>query len=326
MDKRYQVFVSSTYEDLREERQEVVQALLNLECIPTGMELFPASDDDSWSVIKRFLSECDYYIVVVGGRYGSVGPTGKSYTEMEYDAALEAGLPVLAFLHAAPGEIPASKTENTDAGKKSLAAFRATIEAKRHCKYWKSRGELAGQVALAMPALMRSKPRTGWVRADRVTDESAAQEILRLRKQIDDLQQKAVTPTIPEDLARGDDAFTVSFHIIGSSQNPWKQIFTWNELIRILAHHLIEGADESSLKGVIEQAFINRMTDIHGTFFSAADIREEDFQTIKMQLRALGLITKVPNTSLTKWMFTPYGESVLAQVAAIRSSKASNTT
>jgi hypothetical protein len=41
MDKRYQVFVSSTYEGLHEERREVMQSLLALDCIPTGMELFP---------------------------------------------------------------------------------------------------------------------------------------------------------------------------------------------------------------------------------------------------------------------------------------------
>jgi hypothetical protein len=46
MEKKYQVFVSSTYRDLSEERQEVMQALLELDCIPVGMELFPATDDD----------------------------------------------------------------------------------------------------------------------------------------------------------------------------------------------------------------------------------------------------------------------------------------
>ena len=68
MDKRYQVFVSSTFEDLQEERREVMQTLLSLNCIPTGMELFPAADDDSWTHIQRFIAECDYYVVIVGGR------------------------------------------------------------------------------------------------------------------------------------------------------------------------------------------------------------------------------------------------------------------
>src|ERR1035441_6796733 len=124
MDKRYQVFISSTYEDLHEERREVMQALLALDCIPTGMELFPAADYDSWTHIKRFIAGCDYYVVIVGGRYGSRGPTGKSYTEMEYDYAVEAGLPALAFLHKDPGTIPANKTEPTDDGKVALCAFR----------------------------------------------------------------------------------------------------------------------------------------------------------------------------------------------------------
>ena len=102
MERRYQVFVSSTYEDLQEERREVMQALLALDCIPTGMELFPAADEDSWSLIERFIAGCDYYVVVIGGRYGSIASTGKSFTEMEYDYAIQAGIPVLAFLH---GEI-----------------------------------------------------------------------------------------------------------------------------------------------------------------------------------------------------------------------------
>jgi len=53
MDKRYQVFVSSTYADLQEERQEVMQALLELDCIPAGMELFPAANEDQWTLIRR---------------------------------------------------------------------------------------------------------------------------------------------------------------------------------------------------------------------------------------------------------------------------------
>ena len=44
MDKRYQVFVSSTYSDLQNERRKVLLTILSLDCIPTGMELFPAME------------------------------------------------------------------------------------------------------------------------------------------------------------------------------------------------------------------------------------------------------------------------------------------
>lgn len=57
MDKRYQVFVSSTYADLQDERQEVMQALLELDCIPAGMELFPAANEDQWTLIKKVIDD-----------------------------------------------------------------------------------------------------------------------------------------------------------------------------------------------------------------------------------------------------------------------------
>jgi hypothetical protein len=52
MEKRYQVFISSTFQDLQEERKEVMQALLELDCMPAGMELFPAANEDQWSLIR----------------------------------------------------------------------------------------------------------------------------------------------------------------------------------------------------------------------------------------------------------------------------------
>lgn len=81
MNKKYQVFVSSTYEDLREERQEVMHALLELDCIPSGMELFPAADEAQWSLIKGVIDECDYYILILGGRYGGLS-SGKKGTDL----------------------------------------------------------------------------------------------------------------------------------------------------------------------------------------------------------------------------------------------------
>src|SRR5450755_3732066 len=124
MGKRYQVFVSSTYQDLREERQEVIQALLELDCIPSGMELFPAANEDQWTLIKRVIDDCDYYLVIVGGRYGSLTTEGISYTQKEYEYAVEQGKPVLGFLHAKPEEIPAGKSEGEPAIREKLNGFR----------------------------------------------------------------------------------------------------------------------------------------------------------------------------------------------------------
>ena len=70
--KMYQVFVSSTYEDLKDERNKVLQALLRIDCIPIGMEYFNAADEDQFTVIKDLISSCDYYVLILGGKYGSI--------------------------------------------------------------------------------------------------------------------------------------------------------------------------------------------------------------------------------------------------------------
>jgi hypothetical protein len=331
MERRYQVFVSSTYEDLHEERREVMQALLALDCIPTGMELFPAADDDSWTHIQRFIAGCDYYVVIVGGRYGSKGPTGKSYTEMEYDYAAEVGLPALAFLHKDPGTIPANKTEPTDEGRAALVAFREKIENARHAKYWNSSGELAGTVTLGMASLMKIKPRVGWVRADLVPDESVAQEILRLRRRIEELETEIAEtdfgpPAGSETLAQGDEMTSVHFRYeVPNGYFDGTDAFSWNNILSILGPILIGQASEEQLKQKLAEVFRNRYRDKNRIGISSVYPRDEDFQGIKVQLRALGLIREVKDQGENRkihmgWTLTPYGDRLMTQVAAIRSS------
>ena len=57
--KKLQVFVSSTYADLKEERQAAVEAILSARHIPAGMELFAAGDKSQMEVIKRWIDESD---------------------------------------------------------------------------------------------------------------------------------------------------------------------------------------------------------------------------------------------------------------------------
>ena len=114
MEKRYQVFVSSTYSDLKEERGKVMQTIMALDCIPAGMELFPAIDAEQFEFIKKIIDDCDYYILIVGGRYGSISEDGISFTEKEYDYAVSKNIPVLAFLHNDIKNLTFEKSEATE--------------------------------------------------------------------------------------------------------------------------------------------------------------------------------------------------------------------
>lgn len=126
MDKRYQVFVSSTFTDLKEERKAIIECLLNAKYIPAGMEMFAASNDEQFKYIKKIIDTCDYYVLIVGARYGSINPsTGKSFTEQEYDYAVEKGIPVLAFLHDNPYNLSVEKRD--DENRELLERFRNKV-------------------------------------------------------------------------------------------------------------------------------------------------------------------------------------------------------
>lgn len=99
MKRKMQIFISSTYTDMLEERQATVQAVLNANHIPAGMELFKAGNESQLQTIFRWIDECDLFLLLLGGRYGSIEPTSKkSYIQLEYEYALKNNIPVFAIV------------------------------------------------------------------------------------------------------------------------------------------------------------------------------------------------------------------------------------
>src|SRR5688572_750696 len=133
MEKRFQIFISSTFHDLVDERQAALKAILELDHMPAGMELFPAVDDTAWQLIKDVIDASDYYVLIIGGRYGSMDEAGIGYTEKEYDYAVSTKKPVVALLHENPDNLPRDKTETDKAAWEKLKAFRSKVE-KRHTR------------------------------------------------------------------------------------------------------------------------------------------------------------------------------------------------
>ncbi|WP_391207362.1 DUF4062 domain-containing protein [Psychrobacillus sp. L4] len=99
MNKKLQVFVSSTYLDLIQERQKAVEGILRAKHIPAGMELFIPSDKSQWTIIKEWIKSSDVLLLILGGKYGSIEPeSGKSYTQLEYEFAISCGIPVFSIV------------------------------------------------------------------------------------------------------------------------------------------------------------------------------------------------------------------------------------
>lgn len=183
MIKRYQVFVSSTYTDLIEERKEATQAILKCSCFPAGMELFPASNKKQWNIIKQVIDDSDFYLLIVAGRYGSLGidDTGKKvgYTEMEFDYALSQKKPIIVMLHSTPDTLPSKLTERTETNIKRLEKFREKAMSGRLVAFWENKDQLHSEILSSLHKMMADTPEaTGWIRAEITNDTNLQSEPL----------------------------------------------------------------------------------------------------------------------------------------------------
>lgn len=189
MDKRYQVFISSTYSDLKEERSKVTQTIMALDCIPAGMELFPANDAEQFEFIKKIIDDCDYYILIIGGRYGSISNDGISYTEKEFDYAISKNIPIIAFLHSNINNLTVEKSDTDTEIKAKLIAFRDRAATGRLVKFWETADELNSQVAISLTKTIKTHPAVGWVRANFQASLDVLQEMNGLRKELAELRE-----------------------------------------------------------------------------------------------------------------------------------------
>jgi len=176
MSRRLQVFISSTYLDLRDERQAVVQAVLKYGFIPAGMELFAAQDKEQMTVIKRWIDESDAFIILLGGRYGTVeATTGKSYTELEFEYARECSKPyfpvVLSDSFIKRKTDAASRLEDVveTSEPQLLAKFRSRL-LENMSGFADDMKDVAHEVLLGLRRIDRDYPQGGWIRASDAPD------------------------------------------------------------------------------------------------------------------------------------------------------------
>ena len=187
---KYQVFISSTYEDLKEERDQVIRAVLEMGHIPVGMEMFSAADDEQWQIIARHIEESDYYAVIAAHRLGSLTEEGISYTRKEYEYARDKGIPRLGFLLDETTRWPADRVDTNSRSQKGLQEFKALIREKP-VSFWSSAEDLYGKFSVALMKAITANPREGWIRASNAgSAPEVTAEVIRLSAENAKLRQQ----------------------------------------------------------------------------------------------------------------------------------------
>ena len=165
MNKRYQIFISSTYDDLKEVRSRATEEILKLGHIPIGMEMFNPDDDEQWSQIQQGIDDSDYYVIIVAQRYGSITKGGIGYTQKEYNYAVKKKIPILRFIISDEAEIKRKFIENDSDKLYKLNQFKEILK-KRPVSFWNNVDDFASKLVQGLIYMFNKKPRIGWIKGD----------------------------------------------------------------------------------------------------------------------------------------------------------------
>ena len=346
---KYQVFISSTYEDLKEERDEVIKVVLEMGHIPVGMEMFSAADEEQWKLIIRQIDQTDYYVVIVAYRYGSVIGK-KSYTEKEYEYAVKQKIPVLGFIIEDSARWPNDRIESDSGKTKALKLFKQKIKRKL-VSFWATKEDLGGKVSRSLIKLITTNPRPGWIRTSETVGPEVVSEMSRLssenarldgeNKQLKkDLAEKikGESSHLAQDEELVDIGFWFSIDKTGKLNEKGSIRLSWNELFLGVGEELLKSTLEYSIEQRIAQAISNKKNLIGLPSAMNIDfyphIEKECLLKIKIQFIALGYIDVQVISETRKdeahqrafytqkqspyWTLTSLGKRKLTELLAIR--------
>lgn len=291
--KRYQVFISSTYDDLKAERSAVLESILKLRHIPVGMEHFVATTNEQFNYITRLIDETDYYILIVGNRYGSIADDGISYTEKEFDYAVSKQIPILAFVHNTPDSLPMNKSEKSNSAKKQLEKFRDKVKNNRMVSLftWDSPDSLSREVVVALTNAINDCPRPGWERVRTYDNSELLSQINDLRIENLGLKNQIDSLTHSSRLSEKINTFPwdTKISIIGRSHwDDYKDIeipvnISWRQLISVWGPCIISEQSITLSHYALNHAFFGD----EEPYFSVSDIV---YQNIIMTFLKVGVI------------------------------------
>lgn len=329
--KMYQVFVSSTYEDLKEERTKILQALLRIDCIPIGMEYFNAADEDQFTVIKDLISSCDYYVLILGGKYGSIEEISqKSYTQLEYEYAKSQNIPTIAFFQKDLQTLPGNKLERDAVKKEKLEKFSNMVKSQL-CMAYTNADNLALNVITSLSSLLKKHPSHGWVRGDSVASNEANKRILELQYENETLKKELVSYKLGDKenqriYQHGTDEIKLTFLPYDKS-NPFgielsdktiEESFSWDMVFKIVGSFFI-----SPVQTDMAVETIDKVICAYKKYSSDYSLDVQCAQTIISQFYVLGYIDLqtgevFQSGVMSYYVLTKYGMKHLVELTAVK--------
>lgn len=309
MDKRYQVFVSSTFRDLAKERLIAFDSILQAGCFPACMENFPVLTGDSLKYIYKLIDESDFLLLILGGRYGSSrDSSGVSYTHLEARYALKIGKPIIALYPLDWGKLDDKETSAENISK--LVGFIEEIKEKFDgAKPWTTE-TLSNLVYRGVEQAIKDHPEAvGWVRANAPELSEGVQGHVSFDKIVGRLQRKVEIKANILYAAEGSRS---------ADSLPVTLACTWEEAFLSFAKKIFNSlvGEELCIENVCEMLVKKYNDELKECLkdkgeFRLLNIAPDNIDTIRLEFATNELVDIKPHGSIFTWRLSELGVEYL---------------
>lgn len=175
MSASFTVFLCSTFSDLSQEREGVLDAIRRLKLQHDSMEFFGARAEQPIETCLQEVRASDVLVVIVGHRYGSIVPDlGISYSEAEYAEGFRLKKPCLVYMRDDNVPILPRHMERDPEKLKLLERWKETLQSRHTVSAFQDGGRLAVQVAADLARTIQDLEKVAKARATARTEGGTA--------------------------------------------------------------------------------------------------------------------------------------------------------
>ena len=330
-DQRFRVFLAHDVTELGELAVDLSYELVKHQCIPMGIGMKPAVDNNHWDIIRAMIDESDAVFLVIGNSYGDLSPSGVSYVHMAYIYATTQGKPIFPFC--------LKESESSNVRNAHLEEFRKLLSSHK-VRFWTVEADLRKQLLMAirklksahnlglMPIESESShvPAAVPVPGTPVSPPHQMKQIRALKRELEEAKKAlATTPETPQKNRSKNKYVMVSYSAKVFSGGNFKIItdtwnMTWDSIFLAVAPHMLKPISEEKMRLVISAALA---TDVqspikqqHPNSHAVADIRlsSDSMNRVKIYLRGQDLIREVMQGRDIRWKLTESGDQHLTEL------------
>lgn len=324
LDKRYQVFISTSGSEMQPERMTLSQTLIGMGFFSWGLE---QRTPLSTAFARRQIDDCDYVIMLLGSQYGEQSVSGVGYMHLEYIYAVTKQKPIIVFMHDDPESRDVSLHDDKPELKEKFKDFRKLLQNDVEQVFtYRTLRDLELAVRFNMPQMLERYPVQGWVRPQNT--QSLHDEIDRLKAKLVQLEtesgKREADPFLSIQKVSMHDLFSFEYRMHAYQDGNFRDLkiqkqMTWAQLLTLLGLPFTNPTPEEffskSLNDYLNEIGLEdariEMPRAHAVARAQINIRA--LHNIKMQMRQNEWIVPTGRDDRQRmlWQITPKAQKLL---------------